>query len=360
MNSRFEKTPELRTDRLCIRAFTLEDKSRVFELRSDPRVFTYLPFAPAKSEAEIPEYIDRMNSQALSGNSFLWGICDIENPKAIFGYISLFNYDHKAAKVEIGYLLMPEFHGKGLMNEAARKVIDFAFHEMKAREILAIIHKDNNASISTVAKLDFLKDTSGNWKIDAEDAVYYHLQNVGYNELPVFKYSPNPLQNEQINRWPDTCDVCKQSRNYFYTGPYKSDHPDSQNGSVERYCVYCLANGELFKLLKGKTIQPENCESVDDEKSLELLTQKSPCYNGWRDEKWPSHCGDFCAFESYFHYDSMKELIEEIKGDWEAAKKEWKLSDEDMSQIRGKESRVRAYLFSCLKCEKKRFLADVC
>lgn|GEM_PF-812810 len=367
MNTKFENIPELRTDRMILRELRAQDYQTVFKLRSDPLIFKYLPFAPAKNADEMHEYISCMNNNAREGKSVNWGITEKREPNNLVGYTCLFNYEEEARNVEIGYALLPKYQGQGLMNEAARKVCDFAFHIIGARQITAIIHRENKASIQLVELLDFKINASQkeyerqrNELEDPENQEVYSLRNEGYDELPTFKYAPNAVAQDQINRWPGICDVCQMSRNYFYAGPYQSAHPDSKNGTVERYCPWCLANGSLFDAIQGHTVNPELCESVDVEGAIAELTQRTPSYNAWRHENWPSHCGDFCAFESYFDYNSMKDIIPEIQEEWDAAKKEWNLVEEDMVQMCGREGRTRGYLFSCLHCDKKRFSADVC
>ena len=63
-------------------------------------------------------------------------------------------------KAETGYTLDPNFQGKGYMQEALAKIIDFGFTKMKLRTVEAYTHKDNNPSIQLLLRNKFKIDTN--------------------------------------------------------------------------------------------------------------------------------------------------------------------------------------------------------
>ena len=58
-------------------------------------------------------------------------------------------------KCEIGYELLTNFQGQGIMQEAAEKVVDYAFNTIKVQKIEAIFHRYNQRSINLLEKLLF-------------------------------------------------------------------------------------------------------------------------------------------------------------------------------------------------------------
>ena len=58
-------------------------------------------------------------------------------------------------KCEIGYELLTNFQGQGIMKEALEKVIDYAFNTIKVKKIEAFFHRDNQRSIKLLEKLSF-------------------------------------------------------------------------------------------------------------------------------------------------------------------------------------------------------------
>jgi ribosomal-protein-alanine N-acetyltransferase len=62
-------------------------------------------------------------------------------------------------KAEIGYELLPAFYGKGLMYEAASKVLEFAFLHIGLESVEAHSHADNQSSTKLLKILDFEKQS---------------------------------------------------------------------------------------------------------------------------------------------------------------------------------------------------------
>jgi RimJ/RimL family protein N-acetyltransferase len=60
--------------------------------------------------------------------------------------------------VEIGWMLLPQYRGRGLAREAARAIIDFAFEQVGAARIVARIVPRNLGSISVAQKVGLLRD----------------------------------------------------------------------------------------------------------------------------------------------------------------------------------------------------------
>ena len=62
-----------------------------------------------------------------------------------------FDLPHDSA--EIGYVLNPDYHGKGYGTEAARRVVEFGFSELSLHRIEAKFMKENTASLHVMEKL---------------------------------------------------------------------------------------------------------------------------------------------------------------------------------------------------------------
>jgi ribosomal-protein-alanine N-acetyltransferase len=54
---------------------------------------------------------------------------------------------------EFGFILGKEFWGKGYATEIGKAQINFIKNELKGKRVLALVHKDNVASIKTIEKL---------------------------------------------------------------------------------------------------------------------------------------------------------------------------------------------------------------
>jgi len=60
--------------------------------------------------------------------------------------------------VHMGYMLLPEYHGKGYAAEATKKVIEFAFMQDGCIRINTGCHKENDASRKVLEKAGFRKE----------------------------------------------------------------------------------------------------------------------------------------------------------------------------------------------------------
>lgn len=81
----------------------------------------------------------------------------------------------------MGYELLPDFHGKGLMQEALSKVPDFGFAAMKLQTIAAWTIAPNLYSIKILErnlfKRDFELESNIYHNTDVADRVIYLLKN---------------------------------------------------------------------------------------------------------------------------------------------------------------------------------------
>ena len=71
------------------------------------------------------------------------------------GTICLFGFSDENDKCEIGYELLTNYQGQGIMKEAVEKVIDYAFNTIRVQKIEAFLHRDNQSSITLLKKLSF-------------------------------------------------------------------------------------------------------------------------------------------------------------------------------------------------------------
>lgn len=131
--------PLLETERLYLRKWSKKDAADVFEYAKDPAVGPIAGWKPHTSPAESKMIINEVFLQKMS-----WAIEDKESGRVI-GSIG-FEKDKFRPDIqsrEMGYSLSREYWGRGLMTEAAKKLIEYAF-EVMGLEVLAITTSDRN------------------------------------------------------------------------------------------------------------------------------------------------------------------------------------------------------------------------
>lgn len=155
----FTPFPILTTDRLRLRQLSTTDKQNIFTLRSSPEINKYLDRQPSKTIEDAINFINAINNSIKKNDSLYWAIT-LTNSKTFVGTICLFDFSEEKNRCEIGYELLTDFQGQGIMKEAAEKVIAYVFETMKLQKIEAFTHIDNQHSTKLLEKLGFKKSTA--------------------------------------------------------------------------------------------------------------------------------------------------------------------------------------------------------
>jgi len=153
----FKPFPNLETERLNLRRIEKEDVNEIFALRSDVDIMKWIPRPLTKTKEEALEHIAVIDSKIENNEGINWAITFKKNPKLI-GIIGLFRLIPEHYRSEIGYMLLPEYHGKGIVSEAINEVVNYGFQVMKLHSIEAIIGPENVASEKVLQKKGFIKE----------------------------------------------------------------------------------------------------------------------------------------------------------------------------------------------------------
>ena len=145
-----------RTDRLFLRELALSDLPALHAILNNPEIarFSGEPVRP------LDERISLHKSYIHFAYRFrgfgLWGVF-LKETGQLIGRCGLeeAENDSGTARIEIGYLISPEFQGCGYALESVRAVLSFAFNEQKLSEIYAVTAPDNFRSNALIQKLGF-------------------------------------------------------------------------------------------------------------------------------------------------------------------------------------------------------------
>ena len=153
----FTPFPNLETERLYLRRLINEDVNEVFALRSNKKVMQYIPRPIATSKEDALEHIAMIDAKIENNEGINWAITLKDNPKLI-GIIGHYRIKPEHFRAEIGYMLLPEYQGKGIIVEAIKVTLNYAFEIMKLHSIEAIIDPENYASEKVLQKSGFVKE----------------------------------------------------------------------------------------------------------------------------------------------------------------------------------------------------------
>ena len=146
--------PELRTARLRLRAFRLDDLDDYAAMRADPEVARYIGGPLSRREA-WDRLAVMIGQWALRG----YGVFAIEEraSRRVIGHVGILHpYDWP--EPEIAYTIGPAAWGEGYATEAARAVRAWAFDSYAFPRLVSFIVPSNARSIRVAEKLGAARD----------------------------------------------------------------------------------------------------------------------------------------------------------------------------------------------------------
>ncbi len=153
----FTPFPTLETNRLLLRKVSVDDVQEMFLLRSDPVVMKHIARKSAEKLEEAVKFIDLILAAEESNQSISWAITLKGNRKMI-GTICLWNVQPENHRAEIGYVLLPEYHGQSIMNESIAAVVNYGFKVMNLHCIEGHVDPNNMGSVKVLENNYFKRE----------------------------------------------------------------------------------------------------------------------------------------------------------------------------------------------------------
>ena len=147
----------LETERLLLRQIIPEDVNEVFALRSNAETMKYIPRPLVTNNEEALEHIKMIQDKIEKNEGINWAITIKGNPKLV-GIIGHYRMRWEHFRSEIGYMLLPEYQGQGIITEAIQLMIDYGFNQMNMHSLEGIIDPANTASARVLEKNGFVKE----------------------------------------------------------------------------------------------------------------------------------------------------------------------------------------------------------
>ena len=170
--------PVLRTQRLILRPFVLEDAPQVQRLAGEREIAaTTLTIPHPYADGMAEEWISAHQEKFLEGEAAIFAIV-LTTSNELLGAIGLGIWKEHA-RGEIGYWIGKSYWNKGYCTEAAREVLRFGFEELGLISIFACHFRGNESSGRVMQKLcmakaGMLRQHILKWGI-AEDLVFYDI-----------------------------------------------------------------------------------------------------------------------------------------------------------------------------------------
>lgn len=145
------KVPKLETERLTLRMWSKKDAADLYEYAKNPNVGPNAGWKPHDSIMESRQII-----KSIFWENMCWAIVDKETGKVI-GSIGLENdrFRPDVNSKELGYSLSEDHWGKGLMTEAAKCMVQYAFEVLKLDVLMIRTGDANQRSQRVIEKCGF-------------------------------------------------------------------------------------------------------------------------------------------------------------------------------------------------------------
>ena len=144
----------LETKRCLVREFAMEDLDALFELYAKPGMTDYVePLYSYEEEAAYQKAYIRHRYRYYGYG--MWLVFDKESGKLI-GRAGLEDRDYpEGTAMELGYMIAPEYQGKGYATEVCRAILIYAKEELEAESVNCLVDEKNVPSVRLVEKLGF-------------------------------------------------------------------------------------------------------------------------------------------------------------------------------------------------------------
>ncbi len=147
----------IRTERLALRPFDMDDLDALAQVLDDPEVMRYVGKGEARGRTR--EESERTLRSILEeherwGHGLLAATTPEENDGRPIGWCGLIRWSLEGVEeVEVAYLLGRPYWGKGYATEAATAVRDHGLRVLGRRRLVSLIYPDNAASVRVAEKV---------------------------------------------------------------------------------------------------------------------------------------------------------------------------------------------------------------
>lgn len=145
--------PIIKTERLLLRQFVESDLENVFTGLSNPDIIEYYGVSYHTLEATKEQMKFFANLEA-NGTGIWWAVCSLGN-NTFYGAGGLNSLSKEHNKAEIGFWLLPDFWGQGIMKEAMPLICNYGFDNLGLHRIEGFVETENKNCKIAMAKLDF-------------------------------------------------------------------------------------------------------------------------------------------------------------------------------------------------------------
>ena len=147
----FKRIPELEGERVLLRRLRVADAADMYDYARRESVTRYLLWSPHPDPDYTRQYLSYLQGRYRDGELYDWAVIDKTSWKMIgttgFPLISEANRN-----AEVGYVLHPDYWGRGYATEILHTVLRFAFQTLRLHRVEARCFEEHAASRRVMEK----------------------------------------------------------------------------------------------------------------------------------------------------------------------------------------------------------------
>jgi RimJ/RimL family protein N-acetyltransferase len=147
------------TERLALRTLTPDDFDALFSYQSRSDVARYLYWGPRTKDEVRVSLEKKLASTAIRSEEDVLSLAVVlKTTNEMVGdfILQLLSEEHHVA--EIGFIIHPDYHGRGYATEAGRAVLGIAFEELELHRVIGRTEVRNVASARVLEKLGMRRE----------------------------------------------------------------------------------------------------------------------------------------------------------------------------------------------------------
>jgi ribosomal-protein-serine acetyltransferase len=124
---------------------------------SNPEISKEMSWLAHTDKVQTIEFINSTLMGMEEGKSITWCIFNGQDFCGVFSLINILK-QHRALiynRAELAYWVCPEFEGQGIMTESGRRVVEFAFSDLRLHKLVVGHHINNHKSEKLILRLGF-------------------------------------------------------------------------------------------------------------------------------------------------------------------------------------------------------------
>ena len=142
----------LKTERLILREFTLDDAPFILTLLNEPSFLRFIGDKKVRTLEAARHYLLNGPMASYAHNGFGLNLVALSDSHTPIGMCGLLKRE-ELPDPDIGFAFLPDFWSKGFAFESATAVMNDARERLKPNRVLAIVNPDNDASIKLLERL---------------------------------------------------------------------------------------------------------------------------------------------------------------------------------------------------------------